>query len=195
MNIGYARVSTQNQKLETQNQKLETQIERLREYGCVRIFVDKMTGKDNSIYERKGMQQLLSSLREGDDVIVTSLDRIGRSVSDIRYIVNNLESKRNGFIVLDNHDMDIKTDTGKMTLKILGTFAEFERIMIQERCNRGRELARKRGVKFGRKYKLTREQKQMIVKLSKEQNLTWMELASKYNVSRQTIYRVLSNKS
>lgn len=182
MKIGYTRVSTT-------HQDLEIQIRSLQEQGCERIYSEKISGKSK---DRPELQRMLNDVREGDIVIVTKLDRLGRNLQHLHEIVNLLHEKKVDFKVLSNPDLDTTSVFGKMIFSILGTISEFERGLILERTKIGRENYVRSGGKLGRKPKFTDEVKQQIQFLHKVKNLSWNQLSEQFQCSRQTIYRILS---
>jgi DNA invertase Pin-like site-specific DNA recombinase len=110
---------------------------------------------------------------------------------DLHQIVQKLDEYGVGFKVIENPEIDTTSSYGKMIFSILGTVSEFERDLINERCRLGREFSKQRGVKFGRKPVLTDEEKDQIRYLSEQKKVGWNELANRFDVSRQTIYRAL----
>ena len=179
--IGYARVSTQGQKLDNQNSKLT-------EYGCHKLFSEKFTGKDKN---RAQLQAALDYVREGDALIVTKLDRLARSAVDLGKIAAQLEEKGVDLVVLDQ-DINTTTPTGKLMFTMIGAFAEFERDLIHDRCREGIAKAKERGVRFGRPKKLSEEQ---LVEMKAEFEagvITKAELANKYGISRPSLYRLVA---
>jgi DNA invertase Pin-like site-specific DNA recombinase len=184
MKIGYARVSTK-------EQSLENQISELEKYGCEQIFSEKYSGKSKK--DRPELNNLMKMIRVGDVVCVTKLDRLGRSLMDLNDIVNKFNKKDVGFFVIDSPMIDTTSTSGRLMFSIFATFAEFERDLIAERCRVGREFAKAAGVKFGRKPIIDSDTRSVIKYLSEVKKIGWNELARRYNVSRQTIYRILKD--
>ncbi len=182
MRIGYARVSSSSQDLAIQKSKLT-------EFGCEKLFSEKLSGK--SADNRKSLQQALDFVRDGDSLVITRLDRLARSVIDLGSIAKSLESKNVDLIVLDQQ-IDTSSASGKLMFNMIGAFAEFERDLITERCAEGREKAKANGVQFGRKPSLTERQ----IKTLRQEFHMWegskIELASKYGISRASLYRICS---
>ncbi|WP_282155903.1 recombinase family protein [Cytobacillus gottheilii] len=137
--IGYARVSTV-------GQSLETQIELLNEYGCTRVFKEKVSGAKGN---RKALHEVLDYLREGDKLIVTKIDRLARSVKDLHNIASLLEERGIGLVFL-KEQIDFSTPSGKLMFTMLGAIGDFERDLINERTAEGRERAKKQGKHMGR---------------------------------------------
>lgn len=185
MKIGYARVSTLGQDHATQLAKLQAE-------GCEKIFSEKQSGK--SAENREQLQAALDFCREGDTLIITKLDRLARSMGDLWQIVRELEKKGVNFKVLDQAGMDTTTPTGKLMFNILGSIAEFERDLINARTSEGRAAAKAKGVKFGRKAKLTDEQVEDIKADVKAGILSMQAIADKYGIARNSVYRLAGSK-
>lgn len=177
---GYARVSTL-------KQKLELQIEALQKEGCDEIFSEKISGKNK---ERREFLKLLSIIQPGDTIVVTKLDRASRSLRDLLNILSGLTSRQVIFKSL-HENIETGTITGKLLLNILGTIAEFERDLINERTTLGREAARESGVKFGRPFKITKEVMENINRFSENGN-SIKEIAMLTGLSVPSVYRALS---
>tara|TARA_S200002703_G_scaffold85082_2_gene73480 strand:- start:279 stop:902 length:624 start_codon:yes stop_codon:yes gene_type:complete len=185
MKIGYCRVSTTDQSLDTQVQKLKDE-------GCERIYKEKISGKSSK--NRPQLQKMLEDVRSGDLVMVTKLDRLGRSILDLHQIVNQLQDKKVDFKILSNPDMDTTSPFGKLIFSILGTISEFERSMILERTKDGRENYVRNGGKLGRKKKFSQEEIDQIQFLHKEKGMSFNQLKERFNCSRITIYRTIHTK-
>ena len=139
MIIGYARVSTR-------DQNLDMQLSALHGAGCEQIYQEKVSG----IKERPELERCLQSLRSGDTLVVYKLDRLGRALSNLVEIIDDL-THREVAITSIKDNIDASTATGRMIVNLFATLAEFERDMIAERCQTGRQAAKARGVRFGRK--------------------------------------------
>lgn len=185
MKIGYARVSTTGQDYETQLAKLNAE-------GCEKIFSEKQSGK--SADNRLELQRAIEFVREGDVLVVTKLDRLARSMGDLWIIVRELEAKGVAFKVLDQAGMDTSNATGKLLFNILGSIAEFERDLINARTAEGREAAMAKGIKFGRKEKLTTEQIDALKADFVAGELSKEAIAHKYGIARNSVYRLANNK-
>ena len=147
MLIGYARVSTEDQKLRLQHDALT-------DGGCEKLFREKLSGTSTTLPAR---EKLLAFARKGDVVVVWKLDRLGRSLRDLIGVVNSLQDRGVGLRSLQEA-IDTTTPAGKLTFHIFAALAEFERDMIRERTSAGLAAARKRGVAIGRPRALTPEQ-------------------------------------
>lgn len=179
MKIGYARVSSLGQSLDTQIEKLTT-------FGCEKIFQEKRSGATRE--KREAVNSALEFCREGDVLVTTKLDRLARSMSDLQDISKTLDRKGVDFIVLDQ-SIDTTTPAGRLTFHLLGAVAEFERDLIAERRNEGIEKARERGVKFGRREKLSDAQVQEV-RRSYGAGETRQDLMKRFDISKSTFYRL-----
>src|SRR5205809_7256772 len=139
MLIGYARVSTQDQTLDLQKDALE-------KIGCTKIFSDVVSGVKA---ERKGLEEALEYVREGDTLVVWRLDRLGRSLKHLIETITRLNNRKIGFKSI-TENIDTTTSGGKLVFHIFGALAEFERDIIRERTNAGLQAARARGRFDGR---------------------------------------------
>ena len=175
MNIGYARVSSL-------GQSLDTQIEKLKAFGCEKIFQEKKSGASTG--KRVAVQEALEFCREGDVLVITKLDRLARSMFDLQGMVQELERKKVDFIVLDQK-IDTTTPTGRLTFHLLGAVAEFERDLINE----GVERAKEKGVRFGRKPKLTEGQIIELLNADKAGEKP-SALMKRFGISKATFYRL-----
>lgn len=185
MKIGYARVSTTGQDYDTQLTKLKAE-------GCEEVFTEKQSGKQAD--NREQLQACIKFARKGDVMIVTKLDRLARSMGDLWQIVRELDAKGVGFKVLDQAGMDTTTPTGKLMFNILGSIAEFERDLINARTAEGRQAAKDKGVKFGRKEKLNPEQVEALRADVKAGILSMQAIAEKHGITRKTVYRLAGAK-
>ncbi len=183
MKIGYARVST------TQ-QDLTIQIDALKSAGATKLFSEKLSGKSTD--NRQALQQALDFARDGDSLIVTRLDRLARSVIDLANIAKLLEAN-NVDLVVTEQQIDTRTPSGKLMFHMFAAFAEFERSLIQERCDQGRAKALANGVKFGRKAKLTVNQIIQLKTDFKHFKGSKTDLANKYGISRASLYRIANS--
>ena len=177
--FGYARVSTV-------GQSLETQLHGLKAAGCQRIFREKVSG---ARADRRELNRLLGALAAGDVVVVTRIDRLARSTFDLFAIVKSIVDRKAQFRSLAEPWADTSTATGSLMIAVLGGLADVERDLIRTRTSEGRERAKARGVKLGRKPKLTTEQRREAL-ARRTAGETLMEIARTYNVSFATISRL-----
>ncbi len=180
--IGYARVSTR-------EQNLDRQIKILKEFGCDVILEEKKTGKT---LDRLGLQRLLNMVQPGDTVVVTELTRISRSTADLHQLVEELEAKQVAFKSLKEKWIDTTTAHGRLIFTMLAGIAQFERELLLERQAEGIEVAKQKGVKFGRK--LDKEANlARAIDLYKEGKYPAGEIAKMCKISRATLYRRLKD--
>ena len=183
MLYGYARVSSHGQSLAVQDATL-------RAVGCSKIFAEKVSGAKT---DRAELGKLLKSLEEGDVLIVTRLDRLARSLRDLVNLLHNFHQRGIQFCSL-NEQIDTSTPSGKLIFHIFAALAEFEAALIRERSQAGVKAARMRGVRFGRKPKLSRQQIQHAKKLV-DQGDRCESVADLFKVSRVTLWRALAKAS
>ncbi len=178
--VGYARVSSIGQDLGVQLGKLE-------KAGCRKVFKEKRSGVDAG---RPELKRCLEYLREGDTLLVTKIDRLARSTSDLYRIVSELAEKGVAFKVTDDPTIDTTSRTGKLVMGILALIAEFENDIRRERQMDGIAKARNRGVKFGRKPQLLPDLVKEIQSLRAE-GITVPQIMRQTKLSRASIYRAL----
>lgn len=176
--IGYARVSTV-------GQRLDVQLDKLNAYGCEKIYADKRSG---TTAQRPEMMACLDYVREGDQLVITRLDRLARSTYHLVQIGEQLKAKDVELVVLDQ-GIDTSTPTGKLMFNLLASIAEFENELRRERQAEGIEKAKANGVKFGAKKKVGVEQaKTMIDRQNAGESVK--SICHSYNISQSTFYRV-----
>lgn len=180
--VGYARVSSVGQSLDVQLEKLKT---------CDRVFKEKRSGLDRG---RPALKQCLGYLREGDTLLVTKIDRLARSTSDLYRILSELAEKGVSFKVIDDPSIDTTSRTGKLVMGILALIAEFENDIRRERQMDGIKKAQERGVRFGRKPLLVSETIRQVRKLRKS-GKTVPEIMRQTCLSKASVYRALADAS
>jgi DNA invertase Pin-like site-specific DNA recombinase len=178
--VGYARVSSH-------GQDLAVQLERLQAAGCEKIFKEKRSGVDAG---RPELRRCLDYLREGDTLLVTKIDRLARSTSDLYRIVSELAEKDVAFRVVDDPTIDTTSRTGKLVMGILALIAEFENDIRRERQMDGVAKAKERGVKFGRKLELTPVRIGEIRAL-RDAGETVPAIMARTGLSKASVYRAL----
>ncbi|SEQ59768.1 recombinase family protein [Piscibacillus halophilus] len=191
MKIGYARVSTINQELETQKELLHQE-------GCDKIYIEKVTG--TSTKPREELKSMMDHVRKGDEVIVTKIDRLARSIIDLNKIVQELNSKGVSVCFIKDN-MEFRSDEEQNSMQtllfnVLGSFAQFEADLIRERTTEGRERAKKQGKHLGRKGKDPKDI-QKAIKLYGERNqnkLSVSDISKMTGVPRSTIYHELKKQ-
>ncbi len=179
MIYGYARVSTD-------GQSVAAQVTTLKAAGADQVFKEVASGAKT---DRAQLHRLLNALDEGDVLLVTRLDRLARSTRDLLNTLAAIAGKKAGFRSLGDSWADTTTAHGRLMLTILAGLAEFERELIRARTGEGRERAKARGVKLGRKFKLTpHQQREARARRTRGEALT--EIGRSYNVSHSTISRL-----
>ena len=158
--------------------------------GCESLFEEKISG---AAKKRPQLERLLGQLRKDDVLVVTKLDRLARSTSELLRIAELLNEKSAGLQSLDEPWADTTTPAGKMIMTVFGGIAEFERSLILTRTQEGREAALARGVAFGRPSKLRSDQKEVVRDLVKN-GQSIAAVARTFNVHPATIYRCLEEK-
>jgi DNA invertase Pin-like site-specific DNA recombinase len=179
MKIGYARVSTE-------DQHVDLQLDALTQAGCQRMFCEKVSGAG---HQRPELLRMLEQLRAGDTVVVWKLDRLARSTRDLLATVEAIRAAGATFRSLSEPWADTTSHGGKFILTVFAGMAEFERELIRERTRAGREVAKRRGVRFGRPKKLNVEQRDLAVRLRAE-GKSAKEVANIFGVHVSTIYRL-----
>lgn len=182
MQIGYARVSSDDQNLDLQNDALKAA-------GCQKIYEDRMTGAKAS---RPGLDMAMEVAREGDVITVWRLDRLGRSLKDLINVVTVLEQRGVGFTSLQEK-IDTTSSGGRLVFHIFGALSEFERALIRERTFAGLKAARARGRKGGRPKMLDLKQQQLLRQLYKGQEHTIEEICHILKISKPTLYSYLES--
>lgn len=180
--IGYARVSTG-------EQKLDLQLDALKEAGCAHVFRDE--GVSGAAVDRPGLADALAALGDGDVFIVWKLDRLGRSLPHLIEVIESLGSIGAGFRSL-SESIDTTTASGKLLFHVMGALAEFERSLISERTAAGMAAAKQRGVHVGRPRKLLRHQVEHARKAIGKGKGTVAGMAAHYGVSSKTMGRALA---
>jgi DNA invertase Pin-like site-specific DNA recombinase len=183
MLIGYARVSTHDQTLALQQDALE-------KAGCTRIFTDTASGAKT---ERKGLDEAIAYVRNGDVLVVWRLDRLGRSLPHLITTMTNLEERGIGFKSL-TENIDTTTSGGKLIFHIFGALAEFERNLIRERTQAGLLAARARGRRGGRPKALRGNRVNIAQALYNNKGNSIAEICRTLRISRATLYRHIKTR-
>jgi DNA invertase Pin-like site-specific DNA recombinase len=177
--IGYVRVSGFDQNPERQLEDIQVS----------RVFTDKASGKDT---QRPELESLLAFVRDGDTVVVHSMDRLARNLDDLRRVVQGLTQRGVRIEFVKEHLTFTGDDSpmANLMLSVMGAFAEFERALIRERQREGITLAKQRGAYRGRKKSLYGEQ---IVEIRRriEAGEPKAKIARDFGVSRETVYQYL----
>ena len=184
--IGYARCSTDRQDLATQRQAL-------RELSVAedRIYTDH--GLTGTTRARRGLNQALAAVREGDTLVVPKLDRLARSVPDARAIADQLR-ERGVKLALGQTHYNPGDLMGKLCFNILAAFAEFEADLIRMRTREGMAIARAKGKLRGKQPKLYDRQQRELCRMHATGEYSISDLAELFSVSRPTVYRTLKRR-
>jgi len=178
--VGYARVSSVGQSLDVQMDKLKQ---------CDKIFQEKKGGASGRQFRLKAC---LEYIREGDTLVVTRLDRLARSTLHLCQIAEELQRKDVNLQVLDQ-SINTGDATGRLLFNMLGAIAQFETEIRAERQLDGIQKAKERGVSFGRKKRLTREQCDQLRRRRKQGELI-KSLMKDYSLSKASVYRYLGDR-
>lgn len=179
MRIGYARVSTD-------EQNLDLQILALKADGCDSIITDQ--GFSGARLERPGLCRVLNECRAGDTLVVWRLDRLGRSLSQLLVVMNDLRSRGIDFASL-NEAIDTGTPAGMFMFHMVAALAEFERALISDRTKAGLEAAKSRGARLGRPPALDAEQISEAKRLLESESIA--DVASRFGLQPKSLRRIL----
>jgi DNA invertase Pin-like site-specific DNA recombinase len=186
--IGYGRVSTRDP---------DGQQDALVAAGCEQVFIDQACGK---LASRPKLDEALRVARDGDQLVITKLDRLGRSLEHLIALSTQLQTRGVDLVVLDQ-GIDTFTAVGRMFFQILGAIAEFEHALMSERTRDGLAAARTRGRTGGQKPKLTPRQAKIAQAMYDELHAdarhahTVQQIADEFGVTRPTIYRHLQPRT
>lgn len=180
MLIGYARVSSTGQSLDIQEEALKAA-------GCDKVFSEKRSGTTQG--NRAALEEAIEYARDGDVLVVTRLDRLARSVIDLRNIITRLETKGAGFSCIQQGAIDTTRSDGKLLLNILGSFAEFETDIRKERQMEGIAKAKDMGKYKGRPANIDSAK----VKALKLEGMGATEISKALGIGRASVYRALGD--
>jgi DNA invertase Pin-like site-specific DNA recombinase len=182
MVFGYARVSTE-------DQKLDLQLDALEKYGCERIFNEKMTGTRK---DRPQLEEMLKYIRPGDKVVVYKLDRISRSTKHLIELCELFQEKGVDFISIQD-SIDTSTSMGKFIFTIMSGLAQLERDIIAERTKAGLEAARSRGRLGGRPSK-DRTKVEMALMMYDSKKYSISDIIEATGISKTSLYRYIDKR-
>ncbi len=188
MNVGYIRVSSSGQNTDRQIDAFDNTLD------LDKVFTDRVSGATK---DRPELKACMEYLRENDTLYIYSMDRLARNLVDLQGIVKDL-IQRGVCIKFMKEQLTFEQSgvnpMNTLLLQVMGAFAEFERSLIKERQMEGIKSAKAKGVKFGRKAKLTSEQKTEIMnRLKSEPFIKKSDLMKEYDISRATFYRLVSS--
>ena len=184
MKVLYARVSTVEQNTDRQTVNSDYK----------KIFIDKMSGKS---MERPQLQAMLDFIREGDEVVVHSMDRLARNVKDLLTLVEQIKDK-GASLCFKKENMNFfpnqkENPMQTLMMTMLGAIAEFERNLILERQREGIAIAKEKGAYKGSKKKLTPSQIEELNKIYLKKEISVAELGKKFGISRKSVYNYLAD--
>ena len=186
MKLGYARVSSS-------DQKLDLQVDQLHQAGCEQIFRETVSGANR---ERPILNSLIKKARAGDVIVVWKLDRLGRSLPHLVSLINQLMEKEIGFKSLQD-PIDTTHAQGRLVFNIFASLADFERDLIIERTRAGLASARARGRNGGRPKGLSASAEKKAIAaeaLYKKGDLSIREIVENLEISKATLYRYLRHR-
>lgn len=180
MNIGYARVSTD-------EQSLDMQIDALKESGCEKVFTETASGAQR---DRPELKRALEYARPGDTIVVWRLDRLARSLKQLIETVEDLK-ERDVHLRSLAENVETRTPGGQLVFHVFGALAQFERELIRERTMAGLKAAKAKGKIGGRPRALSDEDVVAAKAMLKDNNITVADVAKRLGVSEPTLYRYL----
>ncbi|MGC1002773.1 recombinase family protein [Pantoea agglomerans] len=183
--FAYCRVSTLEQNTENQRREIEAAGFAIRPQRLIEEYISGSVAAG----ERPGFMRLLDRMENGDVLIVTKLDRLGRNAMDIRQTVELLSASEIRVHCLALGGGDLTSPAGKMTMQVISAVAEFERDLLLERTHAGIARAKAAGKRFGRPPALDDEQKKAVF-LRLNEGISISAIAREFNTTRQTILRV-----
>lgn len=185
MIVGYARVSTEEQKLDLQIQALE-------KAGCEKIFSDH--GQSGGDFTRCGLQAVLQQLKSGDTLVVWRLDRLGRSLSGLVTLMDDLGGREINFHSI-SENINTASSGGRLMFHMMAALAEFERSLISERTRAGMAAAKAHGKALGRPNSLTNDQIREAQRVLSRAGVRARDIADQLGVSTRTLRRHLRDLS
>jgi DNA invertase Pin-like site-specific DNA recombinase len=182
MIYGYARISDP-------SQKIDAQIKQLMDYGCEKIYQEKITG----VAKEKKLNELIRQMETNDTLVVTRMDRLGRNTKQLIELAEVLKNRKIKLILLDVF-VDINTDQGRAFLTIMSAFAELERNILKEKQRIGIEYAKSQGKHLGKKPLFTKSQLNAAIEDYKEGKKTITQITEERGVSRASLYREIKKR-
>lgn len=179
MKIGYARVSTRHQR-----ESLDQQVAFLKKEGCTEVFSEIISGANA---KRPELTKLLDYIKPGNTLVITSIDRLGRSLKDLIDIITHLKNRGINFKTI-KEQMDTNTPTGMLMFNMMGAIAEFERTLINRRIYDGVKRAKEQGKFKGRRHSVEEKIRKEYVKMMNSGQYSISYISKMAKVSRQTLY-------
>lgn len=178
MRYGYGRISTNKE-----SQRFDRQEDQLRDAGCERVYLERVGGTSKTKPE---LERLLTELREGDELVCVSIDRLGRSTQQVLELVNRLECM--GVILISlKEGFQTNTPQGRFFLTIVAAFSELEVEMCRSRVRDGLEAAKRRGKALGR----PRKEMDIAIKMWQSKDYSIIEICDAVGCSKQTLYNAI----
>lgn len=181
MKYGYGRIST-----DKEAQRFDRQEDQLKDAGCGRIYLERVSGTSKSKPE---LEKLISELKEGDELVCVSIDRLGRSTQQVLSLVNTLDDMGVGLTSL-KEGFQANTPQGKFFLTIVAAFSELEVEMCRSRVRDGLEAAKRRGKKLGR----PRKDMDTAIKMWRSKDYSIDEICTAVGCSKQTLYNAIKRE-
>jgi DNA invertase Pin-like site-specific DNA recombinase len=182
--FGYGRVSTADQVVDNQRMEIEKSGWKI-DYW----FADVGVSGGRCAMERAEFVKMVGQIRNGETLVVSKVDRLGRDAIDVMATVKMLSERDVKVVVLNLGGVDLTSATGRMMLVMLSAMAEMERDLLVERTKAGQERARSEGVKFGRPVKIDESGREEVIGLLSS-GVSVSEVARRYGVSRATIINI-----
>jgi len=185
MLVGYARVSTE-------DQSLNRQLDQLKEFGCTKIFKEKISGiKTNRIQ----LEKMIEQLREGDIIVINELARLSRSTKELFSLIDIIEKKGANIKSIKENWVDTTTPQGKFMFTIFAGISQFERDLISQRTKERLAAARARGKKGGRPKIYTTAKIDLAIKMYNSKEYSLSEITALTGISKTSLYRFIASRS
>ncbi|WP_084439222.1 recombinase family protein [Sphingobium sp. TCM1] len=181
MIYGYARISSS-------DQQIISQISQLEKFGCDKIIEETITG----IAEEKELNRLIATLQQGDTLVATRMDRMGRNTRQLLELVEELEKKDIHLVILDLN-IDTRSNTGKFFLTVMAAFSELERSNLKEKQKRGIDVAKAQGKHLGRPRSWKKSGMEEAIKMYQNHRIV-AEIEDITGVSKASLYRELKRR-
>lgn len=185
MLLGYARVSTE-------DQSLNRQLDQLKEFGCIKIFKEKISGTKTN---RMQLEKMIEQLREGDIIVITELARLSRSTKELFSLIDIIEKKGANIKSIKENWVDTTTPQGKFMFTIFAGISQFERDLISQRTKEGLAAARARGKKGGRPKIYTTAKIDLAIKMYNSREYSLSEITALTGISKTSLYRFIASRS
>ncbi|MBW9174044.1 recombinase family protein [Clostridium estertheticum] len=185
MILGYARVSTE-------DQNLNRQLDQLKEFGCTKIFKEKISGTKTN---RVQLEKMIEQIREGDIIVITELARLSRNTKELFRLMDIIEKKCANIKSIKENWVDTTTPQGKFMFTIFAGISQFERDLISQRTKEGLAAARARGKKGGRPKLYSTEKIDLAIKMYNSKEYSLSEITALTGISKTSLYRFIASRS